>query len=86
MFYSTLIPHFEVSAKRLCEITKLTYSELVAPHFDKAANAKWEDLKSAMLSDHCMMMQFYHRKRLYLCTDFSALNFSYVTTQPAYDK
>ena len=34
MFYSTLIPHFEVLAKRLRDITKLSYLEPVAPHFD----------------------------------------------------
>ena len=85
IFYSSFIPHFEVRAKRLREITKLVYLEPVAPHFDEAARAEWEDIKCALLSDHCMM-RFDYRKRLFLRTDFSALSFGYATTQPADDK
>ena len=71
--------------KRLREITKLAYSEPAALHSDKAAKTEWEDLISTMRLDHCMM-RFDPRKHLYLCTDFSALSFNYVTTQPADDK
>ena len=62
--YSTMIPHFEVCAKRIHKITKLAYSGPVAPHFDRAARLSGRVL-SAMLSDQCMI-RFDHRKCLYL--------------------
>ena len=84
IFYSNLIPHFEVRTKRVHEITKLAYLGPVAPHFNKAARLSRRIL-SAMISDQCMIW-FDHRKCLYLRTDISALNFGYASTQLTDDK
>ena len=58
---------------------------ICCPAFRQSCQTEWENLESVMLSDHCMMW-FDHRKRLYLCTCFSALNFGYTSTQPIGDK
>ena len=64
--------------------SKLVHSEPVAPYFDDAAKAEWEDIKSYMLSDHYMMW-FDHRMRLYRRAEFSAISFGYAATQPGDD-
>ena len=84
IFYSNLIPHFEVRTKRVHDITKLAYLGPVAPHFNKAARLSRRIL-SVMISDQCMIW-FDHRKCLYLRTDISALNFGYASTQLTDDK
>ena len=53
-FYASYIPHLEMRASRLREITKLEMTELAAPHFDEKALAELEDLKEAVLSDPCL--------------------------------
>ena len=85
IFYSNFSPHFEVCTKRLCETTKLVYSEPVALYLSDAANAEWEDIKSVMLSDHCMI-HFDHMKHLHLQSDFSVISFGYAATQYGDDK
>ena len=75
MFHSSFIPHFEVHVKRHWSILNLP------PHFNNAAKAEWEDIKSAMLLGHCMI-RFDHSKHIYLRTDFSAISFGYAATQP----
>ena len=76
-FYSQYIPHFEIRVKRLREIMKLDYAELVTSHFDDDARAEWKDIQQALLADPCLL-RFDHRKRVYLRTDFSARGFGFV--------
>ena len=86
VFYASFIPHFETRVSRLRTIMKdYDYTDDIKPHFNDAAKAEWEDIKSALLADPCLA-RFDHRKRLYLRTDFSSLGFGYAALQPADDE
>jgi len=69
-FYSRFIHHFEIQIAPLCELTKLKYTEPVAPHWTPSAQAALDDMKEAILSDPCLLC-FDYRKLIVLHTDFS---------------
>jgi hypothetical protein len=51
-FYGEFIPHFELLIAPLCNlITKLEYTEPVAPHWMTAAQDSLNNIKQAILSD-----------------------------------
>jgi hypothetical protein len=83
-FYSRFIHHFEIRIVPLRELTKLEYTEPVAPHWTPAAQAALEDMKEAILSDPCLL-RFDYRKLIVLRTDFSKDGFGFVLCQPASD-
>ena len=59
-FYSRFIPNFEIRVEALRTVTKQEYTEDVGPHWTPEAQAAWEDLKGAILSDPCIQ-RFDHR-------------------------
>ena len=83
-FYSRFIPNFEIRVEALRTVTKQEYTEDVGPHWTPEAQAAWEDLKGAILSDPCIQ-RFDHRKLIVLRTDFSSKGFGYVLLQPGND-
>jgi hypothetical protein len=83
-FYSRFIHHFEIRIAPLLELTKLKYTEPVAPHWTPAAQAALDDMKEAVLSDPCLL-RFDYRKLIVLRTDFSKDGFGFVLCQPASD-
>lgn len=60
---------------------KPEYTKPVGSHFDAAAIKKWYDLQNIILWDPGLH-QFYHRKGLYLQTNFSAIDYEYAALQP----
>ncbi len=66
-------------------VTKQEYTDAVGPHWTPEAQAAWEDLKGAILSDLCIW-RFDHRKLIVLRTDFSSLGFGFVLLQPGNDE
>ncbi len=84
-FYSHFIHHFELRIAPLRELTKLKFTETVAPHWNIEAQAALDDMKNAILSDPCLL-HFDYRKLIVLRTDFSKDGFGYVLCQPALDK
>ena len=83
-FYSRFLHHFEIRIAPLRELTKLEYTEPVAPHWTPAAQAALDDMKEAILSDPCLL-RFDYRKLIVLRTDFSKDGFGFVLCQPASD-
>jgi hypothetical protein len=81
-FYSRFIHHFELRIAPLRELTKLEFTEPVAPHWTPEAQAALEDVKSGILSDPCLQ-RFDYCKLIVLPTDFSTDGFGYVLCQPA---
>ncbi len=69
-FYSRFIHHFEIRIAPLRELTKLEYMALVAPHWTPVAQAAFDDMKEAILSDPCLL-RFDYQKLIVLHTDFS---------------
>ena len=65
-------------------VTKQEYTDAVAPFWTQEAQAAWDDLKNAILSDPCIQ-RFDHRKLIVLRTDFSSLGFGFVLLQPGND-
>ena len=53
-FYSRFIPNFEIRVEALRTVTKQEYTEEVGPYWNPDAEAAWEDLKGAILSDPCI--------------------------------
>jgi hypothetical protein len=84
-FYSRFIHHFEICIAPLCKLTKLEYTESVAPHWTPAAQAALDDMKEAILSDPCLL-GFDYQKLIVLRTDFSMDGFGFVLCQPTSDK
>ena len=80
-FYSRFIPNFEIRVEALHTVTKQEYTEAVGLHWTLEAQAAWEDLKGAILSDPCIQ-RFDHHKLIVLRTDFSSKGFGYVLLQP----
>jgi len=54
-FYSRCIHHFEIRIAPLRKLTKLEYTEPVAPHWTPAVQAALDDMKEAILSDPCLL-------------------------------
>jgi hypothetical protein len=81
-FYSQFIPNFEIRVAALRGVTKQEDTDAVGPHWTPEAQAAWEDLKGAILSDPCIG-RFDHRKLLMLHTNFSSLGFGFVLLQPS---
>ena len=69
-FYSRFIHHFEIRIAPLRKLTKLEYTAPVAPHWTPAAQAAFDDMKEAILSDPCLL-RFDFQKLIVLRTDFS---------------
>jgi hypothetical protein len=84
-FYSRFIPNFEIRVEALRTVTKQEYTEEVGPYWNPDAEAAWDDLKGAILSDPCIQ-RFDHRKLIVLRTDFSSKGFGYVLLQPGNDE
>ncbi len=83
-FYSRFINHFELSIAPLRKLCKNEYIDPVAPIWTDAAQAAWDNIKQAIISNPCLQ-RFDYRKLVVLCTDFSALGFGYVLLQPGND-
>ena len=84
-FYSKFIPHFELRIAPLHGLTtNFEYTELVAPHWSAPAQASFDDIKQAILSDPCLK-RFNHQRLIVLRTDFSSQGFGYVVCQPGND-
>ena len=84
-FYSRFIPNFEMRAAPLRALIKGEYTDPIAEHWTLQAEAAWNDLKDAILSDPCIQ-RFDHRKLVVLRTDFSSFGFGYVLLQPGNDE
>ena len=84
-FYSEFIPNFKICIEALRTVTKQEYTEAVGPHWTLEAQAAWEVLKGAILSDPCIQ-RFDHRKLIVLRTNFSSKGFGYVLLQPGNDE
>ncbi len=80
-FYSQFVPNFEIRVAALCGVIKQEYTDAIGPHWPPEAQAAWEDLKGAILSDLCIW-RFDHCKLIMLHTDFSSLGFGFVLLQP----
>jgi hypothetical protein len=84
-FYGKFIPQFELRISPLRDlITKLEYTEPVAPHWTTAAQDSFDDIKHAILSDPCLK-RFDHNCLIVLRSDFSSKGFGYVICQPGND-
>jgi hypothetical protein len=84
-FYSKFIPHFELRIAPLCRLTtKFEYTKLVAPHRSAPAQAAFDDIKQAILSNPCLKW-FNHQCLIVLRTDFSSQGFGYIVCQPGND-
>ncbi len=71
-FYSSFIPNFEIMIGPLHEVMKANYPTPITPAiWTPAAEASWQSIKSAILSDPCLM-RYDHRKLTILRTDFSS--------------
>eukprot|EP00956_Cyclotella_meneghiniana_P020963 scaffold37640_cov83-Cyclotella_meneghiniana.AAC.2 len=84
IFYSQFIPLFEIRISRLRQLTSLDYMADVKPHWDERAQAEWDDIRDAILSDPCLR-RFNHNLRVYLLTDFCKDGFGYTVCQPGSD-
>ncbi len=80
-FYSRFIHHFKLRIAPLRKLTKHEYTDPIKPLWTDAAQATWEDMKTAIVSDPCLK-RFDYRKLMVLQTDFSAMEFSYILLQP----
>jgi hypothetical protein len=84
-FYSKFIPHFELWIALLWALTtKFEYIKNVAPHWSAPAQAAFDDIKQAILSDSCLK-RFNHQRLIVLQTDFSSQGFGYIICQPGDD-
>jgi hypothetical protein len=84
-FYSKFIPHFELWIAPLCALTtKFEYTKNVAPHWSAPAQAAFEDIKQAILSNPCLK-RFNHQRLIVLLMDFSSQGFVYIVCQPGDD-
>ncbi len=84
-FYSKFIPNFVLQIAPLCALTtKFEYTKTIAPHWSAQAQAAFEDIKQAILSDPCLKW-FNHQGLIVLQTDFSSQGFGYVVCQPGDD-
>jgi hypothetical protein len=83
-FYSHFIPHFKqhIGALRVGMMNK--YTDPVGPYWLPNAKATFLDIRSALLSNLCLM-RYDHRLLLVLRTNFSANGFGYVALQPGDD-
>jgi hypothetical protein len=84
-FYSWFIPNFKVQILPLRNIMRAEYTSPVGLSWTPAANAVFEEMQQAILSDPCLQC-YDHRKLLVLQTNFSANGFGYVACQPANDE
>ena len=66
-------------------MTKQEYTKDVGPHWTPEAQAAWEDLKGAILTDPCIQ-RFDHHKLIVLRTNFSSKRFRYVLLQLGNDE
>jgi hypothetical protein len=81
-FYSKFIPHFELQIAPLCALTtKFEYTKSIAPHWSAPAQAAFDDIKQAILSDPCLK-RFNHQHLIVLRTNFLSQGFGYVVCQP----
>ena len=84
-FYGKFIPQFELRISPLSDlISKLEYTEPVAPHWTTAAQDSFDDIKHAILSDPCLK-RFDHNRLIVLRSNFSSKGFGYVICQPGHD-
>ncbi len=81
-FYGMFIPQCELQIAPLWDlITKLEYTEPVAPHWMTAAQDSFDNIKLAILSDPCLK-HFDHNRLIVLWSDFLSKGFGYVVCQP----
>jgi hypothetical protein len=81
-FYSKFIPHFELRIAPLCALTTtFEYTKIVAPHWSAPAQAAFDNIKQAILSDP-FLKRFNHQRLIVLRTDFSSQGFGYIVCQP----
>ncbi len=80
-FYSCYIHHFELCIAPLRKLTKNEYANPVAPLWTDTAQATFNGMKNAIISNPCLQ-RFDYQKLVVLCTDFSALGSGYVLLQP----
>jgi hypothetical protein len=81
-FYSKFIPHFDLRIAPLRALTtKFEYTNIVAPHWTATAQAAFEDIKQAILSNPCLK-RFNHQHLIVLQTDFLSQGFGYIVCQP----
>jgi hypothetical protein len=66
----------------LRKIMKDNYMSTIGSAWTPAANAAFEEMRQAILSDPCLR-RYDHRKLLILCTDFLKDGFGFVACQPA---
>ncbi len=84
-FYSKIIPHFELRIAPLCALTtKFEYTKNVAPHWSAPAQAAFDNIKQAILSNPCLK-RFNHQHFIVLQMDFSSHGFGCVICQPGDD-
>ena len=83
-FYSRFIPNFEVCITKLHTIMLQDYNTPLGALWGVAAQAKFEDMRRAILRDPCLQ-RYDHCKLLVLRTDFSGKGFGYVALQPGND-
>jgi len=79
--YSRFIPNFKMRAAPLRALIKGEYTDPIVEHWILQAEAAWNDLKDAILSDPCIQ-RFDHRKLVVLRTYFSSFDFCYVLLHP----
>jgi hypothetical protein len=84
-FYSRFIPNCEVHISPLREIMKDDYMLTIGSAWTPAANAAFEEMQQAILSNPCLQ-RYDHRKLPVLCTDFSKDGFGFVACQSANNK
>jgi hypothetical protein len=80
-FYLRFIPQFEQHISTLRAIMKNEYTDPVCPYWLSDAQAAFQDIRSALLSDPCLEW-YNHHLLLILCTNFSTNGFGYVALQP----
>jgi hypothetical protein len=80
-FYLRFIPQFEQRISTLHAIMKNEYTDPVCPYWSSDAQAAFQDICSALLSDPCLK-RYDHCLLLVLHTNFSADGFGYVALQP----
>jgi hypothetical protein len=84
-FYSKFIPHFEPRIAPLCPLTtNFEYAKTVTPHWSAPAQAAFDDIKQAILSNPCLK-RFNHQRLIVLQTDFLSQGFCYIVCQPGKD-
>jgi hypothetical protein len=80
-FYSRFIPQFKQHISTLHAIMKNEYTDPVCLYWSSDAQAAFQDICSALLSDPCLK-RYDHCLLLVLRTNFSANGFGYVALQP----